>query len=173
MTFIIYIALLTMVVGLAAVTAHPSPYFGSLSLVVVSAASCVLLMGYGGVFLSLIMLLVYLGGMLVVFAYTTALAADSFPFILTYPGVFKYWWLYILTAVICFMKYSNVELFSGWDLFYEFEGFGISEPDARGMALMYFDIGVLLITSGWMLLLTLFVVLELTRGHSRGPLRAV
>lgn len=173
MTFVIYIALLTIVVGLAAVTAHPSPYFGSLSLVAVSGASCVVLMGYGGTFLSLIIFLVYLGGILVVFAYTTALAADSFPFILTYPGVLKYWSLYVLASAVCFIKYSSMEVFSGWDLFYEFESFGVSEPDARGMAFIYSDVGALLIISGWILLLTLFVVLELTRGHSRGPLRIV
>lgn len=90
MTFIIYISLLTIIVGFGAVAAHPSPYFGSLSLVAVSAAGCVVLIIYGGTFLSLIIFLVYLGGMLVVFAYTTALAADSFSYILSYPDVARY-----------------------------------------------------------------------------------
>nr|YP_008993101.1 NADH dehydrogenase subunit 6 [Cynoglossus puncticeps]AFB71284.1 NADH dehydrogenase subunit 6 [Cynoglossus puncticeps]WOV66954.1 NADH dehydrogenase subunit 6 [Cynoglossus puncticeps] len=173
MTFIMYMALLVMVAGFGAVAAHPSPYFGSLSLVVVSAGACVILMGYGGTFLSLIMFLVYLGGMLVVFAYTTALAADSFSYTLNYPEVARYWSVYMLGVGICYIKFMNMEFFKGWSLLENFEDFGVCEGDARGMALMYSDAGSLLMSSGWMLLLTLFAVLELTRGHSRGPLRAV
>nr|BBK07896.1 NADH dehydrogenase subunit 6 [Cynoglossus robustus]BBK07909.1 NADH dehydrogenase subunit 6 [Cynoglossus interruptus] len=173
MTFIMYISLLTMIVGFGAVAAHPSPYFGSLSLVAVSAAGCVVLMIYGGTFLSLIMFLVYLGGMLVVFAYTTALAADSFSYILSYPDVARYWALYVLGSFFCYMKFMDMGFVKGWNLMENFENFGICESDARGMAFMYSDAGSMLMISGWMLLLTLFSVLELTRGHSRGPLRAL
>lgn len=45
--------------------------------------------------------------------------------------------------------------------------------DASGIALIYSFGGGLLVVCGWVLLLTLFVVLELTRGLSRGALRAV
>lgn len=45
--------------------------------------------------------------------------------------------------------------------------------DIGGIALMYLAGGKLLIIGAWVLLLTLFVVLELTRGLSRGTLRAV
>lgn len=45
--------------------------------------------------------------------------------------------------------------------------------DIGGVALIYSSGGWLLIISAWVLLLTLFVVLELTRGLSRGALRAV
>lgn len=105
MTFILYTALLVIVVGLGAVVAHPSPYFGSLTLVVVSGAACVVLIMYGGTFLALVMFLVYLGGMLVVFAYTTALAADSFPYTLTYGDVMLYWALYMGISLVCYIKY--------------------------------------------------------------------
>ena len=43
--------------------------------------------------------------------------------------------------------------------------------DMVGVALMYSYGGGLLIIGGWALLLVLFVVLELTRGLSRGALR--
>lgn len=173
MTFIIYIALLVIVVGLGAVVAHPSPYFGSLTLVVVSGAACVVLIVYGGTFLALVMFLVYLGGILVVFAYTTALAADSFPYTLTYGDVMLYWTLYIGLSLICYVKCTVVGVVEGWDLFENWEEFGIFESDVRGMALMYSDVGSLLLIGGWMLLLTLIAVLELCRGNSRGALRAV
>lgn len=45
--------------------------------------------------------------------------------------------------------------------------------DSVGVAEMYLGGGLILVTSAWVLLLTLFVVLELTRGLSRGALRAV
>lgn len=45
--------------------------------------------------------------------------------------------------------------------------------DSGGVALMYSLGGGLLVVSAWVLLLTLFVVLELTRGLARGALRAV
>nr|YP_008080626.1 NADH dehydrogenase subunit 6 [Paraplagusia japonica]AFC88414.1 NADH dehydrogenase subunit 6 [Paraplagusia japonica] len=173
MTLVMYVTLLIMVAGLGAVASHPSPYFGSLSLVMVSAGACIVLMGYGGTFLSLIMFLVYLGGMLVVFAYTTALAADSFSYTLDYPEVMSYWLVYMLGVAACYLKFSTTGEFKGWMLLENLEDFAVSEVDARGMAFMYLDAGSLLMVSGWMLLLTLFSVLELTRGHSRGSLRAI
>ena len=42
-----------------------------------------------------------------------------------------------------------------------------------GVAIMYSAGGGILVTGAWVLLLSLFVVLELTRGASRGALRAV
>ena len=51
--------------------------------------------------------------------------------------------------------------------------FSVFRGDIGGVALMYSLGGGILIISAWVLLLTLFVVLELTRGLSRGTLRAV
>lgn len=62
-----------------AVAANPSPYFAALGLVVVSGVGCVALVATGGSFLALVLFLIYMGGMLVVFAYSAALAADSHP----------------------------------------------------------------------------------------------
>lgn len=45
--------------------------------------------------------------------------------------------------------------------------------DMGGVAFMYSSGGGMLVISAWVLLLTLFVVLELTRGMSRGALRMV
>lgn len=71
--------LVGLVLGLAAVAANPSPYFAALGLVVVAGIGCGVLVGNGGPFLSLILFLIYLGGMLVVFAYSAALAAEPYP----------------------------------------------------------------------------------------------
>lgn len=50
---------------------------------------------------------------------------------------------------------------------------GVLRGDIGGVALMYSIGGGLLVGGAWVLLLTLFVVLELTRGLSRGALRSV
>ena len=55
----------------------------------------------------------------------------------------------------------------------EFKEFSVVRGDTSGVALIYSSGGGLLVVCAWVLLLTLFVVLELTRGLSRGALRAV
>lgn len=51
--------------------------------------------------------------------------------------------------------------------------FSVLRADMGGVALMYSLGGGMLVISAWVLLLTLFVVLELTRGLGRGTVRAV
>lgn len=55
----------------------------------------------------------------------------------------------------------------------EFGEFNVFRGDIGGVALMYSLGGGVLVISAWVLLLTLFVVLELTRGLGRGAVRAV
>lgn len=55
----------------------------------------------------------------------------------------------------------------------EFKEFVVLRGDVSGVALMYSFGGGILVVCAWVLLLALFVVLELTRGLSRGALRAV
>lgn len=74
-----YLVLFSLVLGLVAVASNPSPYFAALGLVVVAGMGCGVLVGHGGPFLSLVLFLIYLGGILVVFAYSAALAAEPYP----------------------------------------------------------------------------------------------
>lgn len=79
MNYIFSLFLVGLVVGLVAVASNPAPYFAALGLVVAAGVGCGALVGHGGSFLSLVLFLIYLGGMLVVFAYSAALAAEPFP----------------------------------------------------------------------------------------------
>ena len=79
MTYIMSLFLVGLVLGLLAVASNPSPYFAAFGLVAAAGLGCGALLGHGGPFLSLVLFLIYLGGMLVVFAYSAALAAEPFP----------------------------------------------------------------------------------------------
>nr|ABY87344.1 NADH dehydrogenase subunit 6 [Atherina boyeri] len=173
MVYIMNIFLVGLVVGVAAVASNPSPYFAALGLVAVAGMGCGVLAGHGGLFLSLILFLIYLGGMLVVFAYSAALAAEP------YPEGWGSWrvlgiMLFYLGGVVAMsgafwggwheVSWVSVDEYSEWSLF---------RGDTGGVAMMYSEGGWLLVVAAWVLLVTLFVVLELTRGASRGALRAV
>nr|AKS03562.1 NADH dehydrogenase subunit 6 [Centropyge aurantia] len=173
MTYMMFMFLLGLVLGIIAVAANPSPYFGALGLVVVAGFGCGVLAGHGGSFLSLILFLIYLGGMLVVFAYSAALAADPCPQGWGNRDVITFTFVYAVGVVlVACMLWGDWYGFS-WAFVDEFNEFSVSRGDIGGVALMYSSGGGLLVVGAWVLLLTLFVVLELTRGFSRGTLRAV
>nr|YP_008758444.1 NADH dehydrogenase subunit 6 [Heptranchias perlo]BAO02724.1 NADH dehydrogenase subunit 6 [Heptranchias perlo] len=168
-----FMMLMFFVLGLVAVASNPAPYFAALGLVMVAGVGCVLLVGYGGSFLSLVLFLIYLGGMLVVFAYTAALAAEP------YPESWGDWSVLIYVIVYLFGIFLvGKHFFVGWWNLYiigseEVSSLEMIRGDFGGVALLYSGGGMMLMLSGWVLLLTLFVILELTRGLSWGALRSV
>nr|BBI57035.1 NADH dehydrogenase subunit 6 [Chaenogobius annularis] len=173
MSYVMCIFMVGLVLGLIVVASNPSPYFGALGLVVVSGMGCGVLMGHGAPFLSLVLFLTYLGGMLVVFAYSAALAAEPHP---ETPGSRS---VLITAGGYLGLVLGGVGyLSSGWSegLWFTMDEEGEFCPvrgDTGGVALLYSLGGGLLVLSGGVLLLTLFVVLEVCRGLSRGTLRAV
>lgn len=79
MTYFVLFLGFCFVLGALAVASNPSPYYGVLGLVVGSVIGCGWLLSLGVSFISLVLFLVYLGGILVVFVYSVSLAADLFP----------------------------------------------------------------------------------------------
>uniref|UniRef100_UPI003001E9EB NADH dehydrogenase subunit 6 n=1 Tax=Sphyraena sphyraena TaxID=13692 RepID=UPI003001E9EB len=173
MTFVLYLILFCFTMGLVAVASNPSPYFGAFGLVVVSGMACGVLVGHGGPFLSLVLFLIYLGGMLVVFAYSAALAAEPFPETWGSRPVVVYTIMYVVGLGLVSMLFWGGWYECSWMPSDDAGEFSMFRGDIGGVALMYSSGGWLLVISAWVLLLTLFVVLELTRGLSRGALRAV
>ena len=56
-----------------------SPYFGALGLVIVAISGCIMSGLLGHSFVALVLILIYMGGMLVVFVYSTAISAERYP----------------------------------------------------------------------------------------------
>nr|YP_009741429.1 NADH dehydrogenase subunit 6 [Istigobius campbelli]QID57703.1 NADH dehydrogenase subunit 6 [Istigobius campbelli] len=173
MSYTAFLFMQGLLLGLIVVASNPSPYFAALGLVVVSGMGCGLMMLNGGAFLSLILFLIYLGGMLVVFAYSSALASEPYPETWGSPRVAINSLVYGV-GVVGGAGY----MVGGW---FEGSGVGINQVsemsvlrgDSVGVALMYSSGGGALVVAAGVLLLTLFVVLEVVRGPSRGALRAV
>nr|YP_009235096.1 NADH dehydrogenase subunit 6 [Aperioptus gracilentus]BAU45804.1 NADH dehydrogenase subunit 6 [Aperioptus gracilentus] len=173
MTYLVSSLLVALIIGLVAVASNPAPYFAALGLVVAAGVGCGVLVGHGGSFLSLVLFLIYLGGMLVVFAYSAALAAEPFPEAWGDRSVVGYVLVYLLGVGVMVSLFYEGWYEGSWVVVDGLKEFAMLRGDVGGVAVMYSSGGGLLIICAWVLLLTLFVVLELTRGLSRGSLRAV
>nr|YP_002364600.2 NADH dehydrogenase subunit 6 [Eurystomus orientalis]ABY26869.2 NADH dehydrogenase subunit 6 [Eurystomus orientalis] len=172
MAYFVFFLGVCFVVGALAVASNPSPYYGVVGLVLASVAGCGWLMSLGVSFVGLVLFMVYLGGMLVVFVYSVSLAADPFPEAWGDWRVLGYGAGFVAVLAVGVMV-SGVE---GWKLgviTVDSGGVFSVRADFSGVALFYsWGVGTFLV-AGWGLLLTLFVVLELVRGLSRGAIRAV
>nr|ACO93875.1 NADH dehydrogenase subunit 6 [Garrulax canorus canorus]ACO93877.1 NADH dehydrogenase subunit 6 [Garrulax canorus canorus]ACO93880.1 NADH dehydrogenase subunit 6 [Garrulax canorus canorus]ACO93882.1 NADH dehydrogenase subunit 6 [Garrulax canorus canorus]ACO93883.1 NADH dehydrogenase subunit 6 [Garrulax canorus canorus] len=171
MKFVLLFGLLFVLGGLA-VSSNPSPYYGVVGLVVASIAGCGWLVSLGVSFVSLVLVMVYLGGMLVVFVYSVSLAADPYPEAWGDWGVVGYGFgmgLVVVVGVVLSGVYGALVSAGTVDN----AGLGLVRLDFGGVAVFYSWGAGLFLIGGWGLLLTLFVVLELVRGLSRGAIRAV
>nr|QXU59968.1 NADH dehydrogenase subunit 6 [Coturnix coturnix] len=170
--FVIFLGVCFML-GTLAVASNPSPYYGVVGLVLASVVGCGWLVNLGVSFVSLVLFMIYLGGMLVVFVYSVSLAADPFPEAWGSWRVMGYGLGFVL--VVC--------MGMGLGGFVDFWKIGVTTVDSGGMSFVRLDFGGvaafysygvgLFLVAGWGLLLVLFVVLELVRGLSRGAIRAV
>nr|UXB57377.1 NADH dehydrogenase subunit 6 [Rhinichthys osculus] len=173
MTYFVFLVLTALIVGLIAVASNPTPYFAALGLVVAAGVGCGVLVGCGGSFLSLVLFLIYLGGMLVVFAYSAALAAEPFPEAWGSRSVAGYVLIYLSGVVVTAGLFWGEWYEGSWVTIDGLKELSMLRGDVGGVAMMYSLGGAMLVICAWVLLLTLLVVLELTRGLSRGTLRAV
>nr|YP_010852897.1 NADH dehydrogenase subunit 6 [Gymnothorax richardsonii]WGL40713.1 NADH dehydrogenase subunit 6 [Gymnothorax richardsonii] len=172
MEYFSFLFMVLLILGVLGVASNPAPYFAALGLVLGAGGGCGMLAGCGGSFVSLVLLLIYLGGMLVVFAYSAALAAEPYPESWGDWSVVGYVVGYSLMCVVAglvFIEEGGREFF----LTDGSHGFSVLRGDFGGVSYIYCLGGEMLMICGWGLLLTLFVVLELSRGRERGALRAI
>nr|YP_214821.1 NADH dehydrogenase subunit 6 [Ambystoma californiense]AAT49260.1 NADH dehydrogenase subunit 6 [Ambystoma californiense] len=166
-----FLVMIGMMIGMIAVASNPSPYFAAFGLVLAAICGCCMLVEAGVSFLSLILLLIYLGGMLVVSAYSASLAAEPYP---------EAWGNISVLLHVCFYIFSLISLGYYFGLSFSVDFLFFSDTGLDSVGYDYGEVGLMytfgwgfLVASGWVLFLTLFVVLEVTRGLSRGSLRAV
>nr|AUR27095.1 NADH dehydrogenase subunit 6 [Daphoenositta chrysoptera] len=171
MNFVLFMSLCFVLGGLA-VASNPSPYYGVVGLVVASIAGCGWLVSLGVSFMSLALVMVYLGGMLVVFVYSVSLAADPYPEAWASWRVIGYG-LGMMLVIVVGVVVGGVSGMSMEVGTVNNVGLSSLRVDFTGVAMFYSRGAGLFLIGGYGLLLTLFVVLELVRGLSRGAIRAV
>nr|ATV96521.1 NADH dehydrogenase subunit 6 [Phrynocephalus frontalis] len=156
MYFVLLVSL-AFFVGVVGVACNPSPCFGALASVLASGFGCAMVAEMGSFFSALILFLIYLGGMLVVFAYSVAMSGDVYPE--AWGGRF-FSFMVVCFGVLIFVvgKFLGLVSFGTYGL-----GLG-----CVGVSLLYSYGGYYLLFVGMGLLLALFVVLELVRWVSFG-----
>nr|BAX90090.1 NADH dehydrogenase subunit 6 [Peltocephalus dumerilianus] len=149
-----------------------SIYYGVVSLVFAAVTGCGVLAWGGGSFLSLVLFLIYLGGMLVIFSYSATLVLEPFPVaIASLEGVSHVINFGVLVAVIVWVGWdllSGGGFGGGMDV-----GFSLFCVDFVGSSLLYGVGWGILLLGGVGLLLTFFVVLALVRGLFSVACRAI
>lgn len=173
MTYIVFILSTIFVVSFVGFSSKPSPIYGGVGLIVSGGVGCGIVMSFGGSFLGLIVFLIYLGGMLVVFGYTTAIATEQYPEVWVSNKVVLGAFLFGLAAeavfVLCVLNSEGLkgvfELNGMGDwVMYSIEDSGVFSKEVIGVAALY-NYGVwLVIVTGWSLLVAVVVILEVTRG---------
>nr|YP_009827235.1 NADH dehydrogenase subunit 6 [Marmota vancouverensis]QIU83769.1 NADH dehydrogenase subunit 6 [Marmota vancouverensis] len=174
MTYITYLLSMLFVLGFVGFSSKPSPIYGGLGLIVSGGIGCGVVLYFGGSFLGLMVFLIYLGGMLVVFGYTTAMATEEYPE--TWGSDVVIWGVLLLgflaefSVIMLMILYDEVEIvieFKDLENWMMFEGgeLGLVREDSMGVAAMYSYGSWLMIVAGWSLFVSIFIVIEITRGN--------
>nr|YP_009917603.1 NADH dehydrogenase subunit 6 [Muscardinus avellanarius]QLM00992.1 NADH dehydrogenase subunit 6 [Muscardinus avellanarius] len=174
MTYILFLLSLAFVFGFLGISLKPSPIYGGLGLILSGGVGCGMVLYFGGSFLGLMMFLIYLGGMLVVFGYTTAMATEEYPE--TWGSNTMVWSMLLsgfvveIVLILLMKIYDEVEViinFNGledWVLF-ETDDVGLIREDSMGVAALYSYGSWLMVVAGWSLFVSIFIVIEITRGN--------
>nr|QHB77540.1 NADH dehydrogenase subunit 6 [Hylomyscus stella] len=171
MTYYIFSLSLLFLAGCIGLSLKPSPIYGGLGLIISGFVGCLIILGFGGSFLGLLVFLVYLGGMMVVFGYTTAMATEE------YPETWGSSWLIFGFLVIGILVelffmwlvdyWNEVELvnfdgLSDW-MMYEVDDIGVMLEGGVGVAAMYSCVTWMMVVAGWSLFTGIFIIIEITR----------
>nr|YP_004300444.1 NADH dehydrogenase subunit 6 [Microtus fortis fortis]ADZ23242.1 NADH dehydrogenase subunit 6 [Microtus fortis fortis] len=174
MTELIYLLSSAIVLGCLGTSLKPSPIYGGLCLIVSGCSGCLAVLGLGGSFLGLMVFLIYLGGMLVVFGYTTAMSAENYP-----EALVSSWLTIGILFMSTFMEVSvlfvgdfyesadfmlGLNSMGGW-VVYDGDELGLMGEGGAGVAALYSCSAWLMVVSGWTLLMGVFIIIEITRGN--------
>nr|YP_009185673.1 NADH dehydrogenase subunit 6 [Cercocebus atys]ALO64006.1 NADH dehydrogenase subunit 6 [Cercocebus atys] len=173
MMYVLFALSVLLVMGFVGFSSKPSPIYGGLALVISGVVGCVITLSCGGAYMGLMMLLVYLGGMMVVFGYTTAMAIEEYPE--TWGSGFEVFGIFLMGLVMEVglvlwvldldeVVVVNFNDMGDWVIF-EGEGSGLVRGDSIGAGALY-DYGRwLVVVAGWTLFVGVYIVIEITRGN--------
>lgn len=173
-TYIVFILSIIFVIGFVGFSSKPSPIYGGLGLIVSGGVGCGIVISFGGSFLGLIVFLIYLGGMLVVFGYTTAIATEQYPEVwvsnAVVLGSFIAGLIMELALVVAVFKDEELGLVFEFNsvgdwVVYDTGDSGIFSKEAMGVAALYSYGTWLVVVTGWTLLIGVVVIIEVTRGN--------
>nr|YP_009442831.1 NADH dehydrogenase subunit 6 [Tadarida latouchei]ATP01304.1 NADH dehydrogenase subunit 6 [Tadarida latouchei]QJF46872.1 NADH dehydrogenase subunit 6 [Tadarida latouchei] len=174
MTYIMFILSVFFVVGFVGFSSKPSPIYGGVGLIISGGVGCGIVMNFDGSFLGLMVFLIYLGGMLVVFGYTTAMATEQYPEVWvsnkTVLGSFLVGLVMEIMVIFSVLKDEKLEVvfeFSGmgdW-VVYDTGDSGFFSKEAVGVAALYSYGAWLVVITGWSLFMGVVVIMEITRGN--------
>nr|AIG23368.1 NADH dehydrogenase subunit 6 [Parantechinus apicalis]CBJ55413.1 NADH dehydrogenase subunit 6 [Parantechinus apicalis] len=160
---LIFVLSLLLIFGFVAFASKPSPVYGGLSLVASGGLGCAIVVSLNNTFLGLVVFLVYLGGMLVVFGYTAAMATEEYPESWVSNVVaFGMLLLSLLMEVIWLIMSGEVEVIMAIELFDSLGNYCVGQ-DWNGVSLLYGCGGWAMVLLGWILFITILVVLEVIR----------
>nr|ALP86299.1 NADH dehydrogenase subunit 6 [Rubrisciurus rubriventer] len=174
MTYLAYLLSVLFVLGFVGFSLKPSPVYGGLGLIVSGGIGCGIVLYFGGPFLGLMVFLIYLGGMMVVFGYTTAMATEEYPETwgsgTVVCGVLLLGLLVELLIVLVSVLYDEVEVvieFSNLEDWVKLDDDGLASigEDSMGVAALYSYGSWLMVVAGWSLFVGIFIVIEITRGN--------
>nr|YP_009252149.1 NADH dehydrogenase subunit 6 [Callosciurus adamsi]ALP86364.1 NADH dehydrogenase subunit 6 [Callosciurus adamsi] len=174
MTYLTYLLSMLFVLGFVGFSSKPSPIYGGLGLIVSGGIGCGIVLYFGGPFLGLMVFLIYLGGMLVVFGYTTAMATEEYPETwgsgVVMLGLLLLGLLMEVGMALLPVLYDEVEIvieFNNLEDWAVFEGdeLGLIREDSMGVAALYSYGSWLTVVAGWSLFVGIFIVIEITRGN--------
>nr|AIG23225.1 NADH dehydrogenase subunit 6 [Marmosa demerarae] len=162
---VVFIISLLLIFGFVAFSSKPSPVYGGLGLVVSGGLGCAMVVSLEDVFLGLVVFLVYLGGMLVVFGYTAAMATEEYPETWVGNAMAFSMLLFVLLMELLWYSMSEDVYISTLIEMMDFSMMSYIGQDFSGVSLMYWCGGWALALLGWILFITIYVVLEVVRGH--------
>nr|ATZ81929.1 NADH dehydrogenase subunit 6 [Notamacropus irma] len=163
---VVFLFSILLVFGFVAFASKPSPVYGGLSLVASGGLGCAIVVSLEDVFLGLIVFLIYLGGMLVVFGYTAAMATEEYPE--SWVGNTVALSMLLFTVVVesvWYLMSGEVKVSMDVELFDNIGGYCVGQ-DYSGVSLLYGCGGWALVLLGWILFITIYIVLEVVRGRN-------
>nr|YP_009114755.1 NADH dehydrogenase subunit 6 [Indri indri]AII98182.1 NADH dehydrogenase subunit 6 [Indri indri]AII98233.1 NADH dehydrogenase subunit 6 [Indri indri]AII98272.1 NADH dehydrogenase subunit 6 [Indri indri]AII98467.1 NADH dehydrogenase subunit 6 [Indri indri]AII98492.1 NADH dehydrogenase subunit 6 [Indri indri] len=173
MAYAVFLLSVVFVLGFMSFSSKPSPIYGGVGLIVSGAVGCGIIMNFGGSFVGLVVFLIYLGGMLVVFGYTTAMATEEYPETwgssVVIWGVLMVGFVMELFMVVWVFGYGGlgeeVSLASleSWVVFVDKEA-GVVRDDSSGVTALYNQTSWFIMIAAWSLFVSVLIVVEMIRG---------